>query len=96
MERKTKVELADFYRVRDDAVKKSMAVNRSEERNTKADIKNTMENGTQWEKVAKFCDLKPKIEGKGGVQKTDRMRRLLLTLKNEKGAALANLEHKAN
>jgi hypothetical protein len=80
-----KRELEEFYAKRDAAVKKAKATNRSEEKQWRADLEATNAHGTQWEKVAKYCDLKPKAEGKGGQpHKTERMRKVLVTLKNDK------------
>mgnify|MGYP001073118561 CR=1 FL=1 len=80
-----KAELDEFYAKRENTIKKAKAANRSEEKQWRADLEATNSHGTQWEKVAKYCDLKPKAEGKGGQpHKTDRMRRVLVTLKSEK------------
>ncbi len=79
-----KDELAAFYAKRDAAIKRQKAANVSNEKQWRSDINETNATGTQWQKVAKYCDLKPKAEGKGGqASKTERMRKILTSLKNE-------------
>lgn len=79
-----KKELEEFYVKREATIKKKKAENRSEEKQWKSDIAQTNATGSDWEKVAKYCDLKPKQEGKGGqAPKNERMRKLLVSLKNE-------------
>jgi hypothetical protein len=79
-----KKELEDFHAKREAKIKKNMGINRSEEKQMKAELAQTNATGSEWEKVAKYCDLKPKQEGKGGqTAKNERMRKLIVSLKNE-------------
>lgn len=79
---KAKEELAAFYVKQGDTLKRAQAQNRGEEKSWRADLATTNASGTEWEKVAKYCDLKPKADAKAG--KTDRMRKLIIALKNDK------------
>jgi ABC-type polysaccharide/polyol phosphate transport system ATPase subunit len=58
-----------------------------EEKNFKEEMAHVMAAGSDWEKVAKVCDLTPKVS-KGAVRDVDRMRTVLIELKNEKKAAV--------
>lgn len=75
-----KAEIKEFYAKREEALKRTMENNRMEEKNMREDLANLMENGTQWEKVAKLVNLNPKQDEKS----TGRLRKLLIQLKNEK------------
>lgn len=79
-------ELADFQDKRGVHTAKIQATNRSEEKENKSELESTMKNGTEWEKVAKYCDLKPKHDPKVTQQpnNNERMRTLLIDLKNDK------------
>lgn len=66
-------------------IEKTATQNRTDEQSYRDDLANTMEHGTEWQKVAKMCNLAPKSD-KSGVQK-DRMRRLLIQLKSAKDSA---------
>lgn len=43
----------------------AQVTNRSDEKNYLKDMETTMATGTAWEKVTKYCDLKPKTNAKG-------------------------------
>jgi hypothetical protein len=81
-------ELQEFQKKRKAHTEKIHATNRSEEKDNLQQLQDTLKNGTEWEKVAKFCDLKPKYDAKVAAQpqNTERMRTLLIDLKNEKKA----------
>jgi len=64
-----------------EAVKKQ---NREEEKNWHSEMTNTMEFGSDWEKVTKLVNLTTPKGEKPGSSKVDRMRALLIQLKNEK------------
>ncbi len=51
-----------------------------DEKSTKAEIATLFQFGAQWEKVGKLINIAPKANEKRSV---DRMRKLLLTLKND-------------
>lgn len=77
-----KKEIENFYTKRNATIANSQAQNKTEEDKSKAAAKQTTEKGGQWEKVARYCDLKPRNEGKGAQQKkNERMRTLLVDLK---------------
>lgn len=83
-----KRELADFQDKRTTHTNKLKATNRTEERDNRTELEATLQNGTEWEKVAKYCDLKPKHDPKVATipGNTERMRTLLIDLKNDKTA----------
>jgi len=76
-----KKDIADFYKARAEALARTQQSNRSEEKNAKADHDALMSDGTLWEKVGKLANLQPKA---GQSEKTARMRKLLIKLKNDK------------
>jgi len=78
-------EIAAFMEKRREQCAKNAARNRADEKQWRADIKSTLETGTDFEKVAKYCELRVKDEGKP--PKNDRMRKLLIQLKNERPKA---------
>ena len=84
-----KRELELFYKNRKAAIEQAKANNRAEEKKNKIDLENTLSNGTEWQKVAKYCDLKERHDPKFAQQaaKTERMRSLLVDLRNEKPKA---------
>jgi len=73
-------QLAKFYAARDEKIAATKKQNREDAERSTATMTQLMEHGTKWEKVDKLCDLKPKQDKKSG---TERMRKLLITLKNE-------------
>jgi hypothetical protein len=79
-----KSDLATFHKAREESIARAKVSNRTEEKNYLQDMETTMAKGSTWEKVTKLCDLKPKIDAKGVPGKSDRMRRLLAELKNQK------------
>lgn len=80
--KKAKEELAQFYKKREDTLAKTKQTNRADEKALKADIASVTASGSDWEKVAKFCDLRVKAETQRNPLKTERMRSLLVGLKN--------------
>ena len=58
-------------------------VDRTDEKNHKAETASLMEFGSQWEKVAKLVNLTPSANEKPGSSKVARMRSLLIQLKND-------------
>jgi hypothetical protein len=69
---------------------------RLDEKATKAEIATLFQFGAQWEKVGKLINIAPKANEKRTV---DRMRKLLLTLKNDDGkkpGASAGADSKAS
>ena len=61
----------------------------TDEKGFKEEMAHVMASGSDWEKVAKVCDLTPKVAGKGGSSRDiDRMRTVLIELKNDKKAAV--------
>lgn len=83
-----KRELEDFQSKRTTHTNKLKATNRTEEKETRSELESTLQNGSEWEKVAKYCDLKPKHDPKIATlpNNTERMRTLLIDLKNDKTA----------
>lgn len=84
-EAKAREEIEEFYKQREETLQKNMAAHRTDEAEAKAEHDALMENGTDWEKVAKQVNLKPPAGTKGGdAGKNARMRKLLLQLKQDK------------
>jgi len=75
-------EIDQFKQNRLNNVEKAKARNRDEEKTNLADLESVMQYGTLWEKVARLVDLAPKSGAKA--QDLNRMRTLLIQLKNEK------------
>lgn len=73
-------EIKEFYAKREETLKRTMENNRMEEKNMRQDLANLMENGTQWEKVARLVNLQP-TQDDGN---TGRLRKLLIQLKNDR------------
>lgn len=84
-EAQAKKDLDAFYAKHKATLSTSQSESVSAEEKAKKSAKDTTEKGSQWEKVARYCDLKPRAEsGKGSQQKkNERMRSLLVNLKNE-------------
>jgi len=84
LEEAGKVATAEFYTSRETRIKAIQETNREDEKKTVADMESLMEFGSQWEKVAKLVNLTPDPNEKPGTSKVDRLRQLLIQLKNEK------------
>lgn len=82
-----RAELEAFQSERAANLKKIKAANRDEESAKQAEISNVMEFGSSWEKVNRLVNLKPNPDEKPGTSTVDRMRTLLIQLKNEKPKA---------
>ncbi len=77
-----KKDIENFYSKRNTTIAQTQADNKTTEENAKKSAKETTEKGSQWEKVTRYCDLKPRPEGKGGQQKkNEKMRTVLVDLK---------------
>eukprot|EP00455_Lapot_gusevi_P007575 TRINITY_DN1322_c0_g2_i1.p1 TRINITY_DN1322_c0_g2~~TRINITY_DN1322_c0_g2_i1.p1 ORF type:complete len:203 (-),score=90.77 TRINITY_DN1322_c0_g2_i1:257-805(-) len=76
-------EIDKFYQKRRERIQEIHGKNQEEEKNFRQELAHVMAHGTDWEKVAKFCDLMPKAKESRDVT---RMRSLLIQLKNQKGA----------
>ncbi len=72
-----------FAKKFEESITRAKATNRAEEKQWRSDFEQTNKSGTDWEKVAKYCDLKPRPDTKTNPAKTERMRKLLVQLKNE-------------
>lgn len=84
--KKGQEDVANFYTQRDERIEKAQANNRTEEKEFRTELENTFKFGTKWEKVGKLVNLNPNQEDK---RETERMRKLLIQLKNDKSAAAA-------
>eukprot|EP00475_Leptophrys_vorax_P019751 TRINITY_DN2707_c0_g1_i1.p1 TRINITY_DN2707_c0_g1~~TRINITY_DN2707_c0_g1_i1.p1 ORF type:complete len:206 (+),score=69.99 TRINITY_DN2707_c0_g1_i1:112-729(+) len=76
-------EIAKFYEDRESAIHKNVNRNRSEEKESRADLDSVMQYGTLWEKVARIVDLNPSAAKTYKRADLVRMRTLLLQLKND-------------
>lgn len=76
-----RAEIAQFYKQREEGVAKKQATNREDEKNLKTELEGLMKNGTLWEKVGRLSNLQPKANDD---RKVARMRKLLVTLKNDR------------
>jgi len=77
-----KQEIAKSYATRTERVNANKTNNEVDEKTLKADMSQLMAHGTLWEKVAKLVNLQPKANEKRA-QSVDRMRRLLIQMKND-------------
>jgi hypothetical protein len=77
-----KEEIQKFYADRETRIGNIKSQNREDEQKTKAGLDDLMAYGSDWEKVTKLVDLAPKPNEKPGSSKVDRMRALLIQLKN--------------
>jgi len=84
LRKKAQSDIQAFYAQRTERMKQTQTRNRNDEKTAKADIANVNAHGTIWEKVAKEVNLQPKAEKGDRKTSTDRMRKLLIQLKNEK------------
>jgi len=73
-------DIAKFYAMRQDRIIGIKQQNRNDEKATKIEIANLFQYGAQWEKVGKLMNLALKVNEKRPVE---RMRKLLVTLKND-------------
>lgn len=80
---KGKEELEKFMSDRTERIAKKQVMNRSDEKQSMRDNEELMQNGSDWEKIAKLVDLRPS-KGDEATSAKDRMRLLMLTLKQEK------------
>jgi len=78
-----KQELSSFYALRDDRMKNAKKQNRTEEASSKKEYEALMQFGTRWEKVNRLVNVAPKPSDKGA-GRLDRMRKLLIQLKQVK------------
>ncbi len=76
-------EIKKFYAEQADRLAKQQKANRVEEKTWRTEMKQVQENGTRWEKVAKFTNLATKANDKQGI-KTERIRKLVVALKSAK------------
>lgn len=84
LEEAGKAEIAQFYKERETKIAALKEKNREDEKKTVADMESLMKFGSQWEKVTKLVNLTPDPSEKPGTSKVDRLRGLLIQLKNEK------------
>jgi len=84
LRKKAQSDIQTFYAQRNERMNQTKTRNRNEEKTSKADIANVNAHGTMWEKVGKEINLQPKVEKGDRKTSTDRMRKLLIQLKNEK------------
>lgn len=79
-----KQELEQMHAERKERLEGIKKQNREEEKNWHAEMETTMQFGSDWEKVTKLVNLTTPKGEKPGTSKVDRMRGLLIQLKNEK------------
>lgn len=82
-----KADIEKFYNERMEKQKKIKAQNKENEQNYFSEMGDLMQYGDPWEKVGRLVNLTPKPNEKPGTSKVDRMRGLLIQLKNEKPSA---------
>lgn len=82
-----KQEIAKSYSARTERVNANKTNNEMDEKTLKAEMSQLMAHGTLWEKVAKLVNLQPKANEKRA-QSVDRMRRLLIQMKNDSKNAM--------
>jgi len=78
-----------FLKEREQKLEKTKAANRSEEKQWRADTTALMERGGTWEKVAKMSNLQARAASVKE-PRNERMRKLLVSLKNDKNAPSAD------
>lgn len=81
-----KEEISKFYADQQAALERQKKINRGDEKNYRTDMKTTFESGARWEKVGKLISTQPKANEKAGTARVERMRKLLIQLKQEKKA----------
>jgi len=81
---KAKTDIENFYNERSKKQENIKTQNKENEQNYFTEMSDLMEYGAPWEKVGRLVNLTPKPNEKPGTSKVDRMRRLLIQLKNEK------------
>jgi len=81
---KAKEDIEAFYEERKKKKATIKIQNKEAEENYFSEMKDLMEFGAAWEKVGRLVNLTPKSNEKPGTSKVDRMRTLLIQLKNEK------------
>lgn len=81
-----KNDLIKFQQKRQEQIARNKKASIAEEKQNKEELDKTIQTGTTWEKVAKYSDLKPKhdIKATQQIDNTERMRTLLIDLKNDK------------
>jgi len=80
-----KEEITKFYADQEAKLEKTKKVNRADEKNYRSDTAAIFTNGTKWEKVNRLVNLAPKHGEKPGTSRVERYRKLLTSLKAEKG-----------
>jgi len=73
-----------FYSERKQKQESIKAQNKENEQGYFSEMKDLMQHGAPWEKVGRLVNLAPKANEKPGTSKVNRMRQLLIQLKNEK------------
>jgi len=81
---KAKQDIQKFYLERKEKQAKIKISNKEHEDSYFSEMKTLMQYGAPWEKVGKIVNLTLKPNEKPGISKVDRMRTLLIQLKNEK------------
>merc|ERR1712110_737519 len=81
---KAKESLEQFYADRKEKQSNIKTRNREQEEIIKDEMNDLMQHGAPWEKVGRLVNLTPKPNEKPGSSKVNRMRGLLIQLKNEK------------
>lgn len=81
---KAKSDIQKFYEERKEKQGNIRIQNKEHEQNYFSEMSNLMQYGAPWEKVGRLVNLTPNPNEKPGTSKVDRMRTLLIQLKNEK------------
>lgn len=76
--------IEEFYKNLEEKQQNIKSANREAEENAKQELIDVMQHGDAWEKVGRLINLTPKPNEKPGSSKVNRMRGLLIQLKNEK------------
>jgi len=79
-----KDDIKTFYATREQKLTATKKQNRSDEATSKKEYEALMQFGTRWEKVNRLINVTPKPQEKGAGARLDRMRKLLIQLKNQK------------
>lgn len=82
-----KADIEKFYNERKEKQNNIKTQNKENEQNYFSEMGDLMQYGDPWEKVGRLVNLTPKPNEKPGTSKVDRMRGLLIQLKNEKPSA---------
>ena len=80
-----KEEISKFYEDQASKLEKNKKVNRADEKNYRSDTAAIFANGTKWEKVNRLVNIAPKHGEKPGSSRVERYRKLLTSLKADKG-----------